>query len=61
MEQLSSKGLSRVTLATEAKALRRFLQYAHEQGWCRRDLVQGYSPLVCIGRKTCQPVRRGPM
>jgi len=41
MEQLSSKGLSRVTLATAAKALRRFLQYAHEQGWCQRDLVQG--------------------
>jgi len=41
MEQLSAKGLSRVTLATAAKALRRFLQYAHEQGWCRRDLVQG--------------------
>ena len=41
MEQLSSKGLSRVTLATAAKALRRFLPYAHEQGWCRRDLGQG--------------------
>lgn len=41
MEQLSSKGLSRVTLATAAKALRRFLPYAHEQGWCRRDLAQG--------------------
>jgi site-specific recombinase XerD len=41
MEQLSSKGLSRVTLATAAKALRRFLRYAHEQGWCRRDLVRG--------------------
>ncbi len=41
MEQLSAKGLSRVTVATAAKALRRFLQYAHEQGWCRRDLAQG--------------------
>jgi site-specific recombinase XerD len=41
MDPLSAKGLSRVTLATAAKALRRFLRYAYEQGWCRRDLVQG--------------------
>jgi integrase/recombinase XerD len=41
LEQLSSRGLNRVTLATAAKALRRFLHYAHKQGWCRRDLVQG--------------------
>ena len=41
MDQLSSKGLSRVTLATAAKALRRFLRYAYEQEWCRRDLAQG--------------------
>lgn len=41
LEQLSCKGLTRMTLATAAKALRRFLHYAHEQGWCRRDLVQG--------------------
>jgi site-specific recombinase XerD len=41
IEQLSRKELTRVTLATAAKAIRRFLRYAHEQGWCRRDLVQG--------------------
>ena len=41
MEQLSSQGRCRVTLATAAKALRRFLRYAYEQGWCRRDLGQG--------------------
>jgi len=41
MERLSAQGLSRVTLATAAKALRRFLRYAYERGWCRRDLVQG--------------------
>lgn len=41
LEQLSCKGLTRVTLATAAKALRRFLHYAHERGWCRHDLVQG--------------------
>ena len=41
MERLSAQGLSRVTLATAAKALRRFLRYTYERGWCRRDLVQG--------------------
>jgi len=41
MEWLGSKGLSRVTLATAAKALRRFLRYAYDQGWCPRDLVPG--------------------
>ena len=39
MNHLSSKGLSRVTLATVAKVLRRFLRYAYEPGWCRRDLA----------------------
>ena len=39
MNHLSSKGLSRVTLATTAKVLRRFLHSAYEQGWCRRDLA----------------------
>ena len=41
MERLSAPGLSRVTLATAAKALRRFLRYASERGWCRRALVPG--------------------
>jgi len=36
MDQLASKGLSRVTLATAAKALRRFLRYAYEQFHPRR-------------------------
>jgi integrase/recombinase XerD len=39
MHLLSSKGLSRVTMATAAKALRRFLRDAHDRGWCRKDLA----------------------
>ena len=39
MHHLASKGLSRVTLATAAKVLRRFLHDAYEQGWCHRDLA----------------------
>ena len=39
MEDLASRGLSRVTLATAAKVLRRFLRYAYEQRWCQRDLA----------------------
>lgn len=37
MKHLSSKGLNRVSLATAAKALRRFLRYGYQQGWYRRD------------------------
>jgi site-specific recombinase XerD len=37
MRHLSSKPLSRVSLATAAKVLRRFTHYAYEQGWWRRD------------------------
>jgi integrase/recombinase XerD len=40
MKHLSGKGLSRVSLLTAAKVLRRFLRYAHGQGWCQRDLAQ---------------------
>src|ERR1051326_8155175 len=40
MEHLSAKGLRRVSLLTAAKVLRRFLHYAHGQGWCQRDLAQ---------------------
>jgi integrase/recombinase XerD len=36
---LSSKPLSRVSLATAAKVLRRFARYAYEQGWWQRDLA----------------------
>ena len=41
MKRLGGRGLSRVTLATAAKALRRFLPYAHQQGWCPRDASAG--------------------
>ena len=37
MRHLSSKRLSRVSLATAAKVLRRFARYAYEQGWWPRD------------------------
>ena len=37
MRHLSSKPLSRVSLATAAKVLRRFAHYAYEQGWWLRD------------------------
>jgi integrase/recombinase XerD len=37
MRHLSSKPLSRVTLATAAKVLRRFAHYAYDQGWWPRD------------------------
>jgi site-specific recombinase XerD len=37
MRHLSSKRLSRVSLATAAKLLRRFAHYAYEQGWWPRD------------------------
>lgn len=37
MRHLSSKPLSRVSLATAAKVLRRFAHYAYEQGWWERD------------------------
>ena len=37
MRHLSAKGLSRVSLATAAKVLRRFASFAHAQGWWPRD------------------------
>jgi len=37
MRHLSSKPLSRVSLATAAKVLRRFAHYAYGQGWWPRD------------------------
>jgi site-specific recombinase XerD len=37
MRGLGTQGLSRVTLATAAKALRRFLAYAYQQSWCPKD------------------------
>ena len=35
---LASRGLSRVSLAKAVTVLRRFLSYAFEHDWCRRDL-----------------------
>jgi integrase/recombinase XerD len=37
-EHLASRGLSRASLAKAARVLRRFLRYAFEQEWCRRDI-----------------------
>ena len=37
MKHLSANQLSRVSLATAAKVLRRFASYAHAQGWWPRD------------------------
>jgi integrase/recombinase XerD len=39
LKHLSSRGLNRVTLATAAKALRCFVRYAYQQGWCRHDFA----------------------
>ena len=45
MIHLSVTGHNRVTLASAAKVLRRFLAFAHGRGWCRRDSSQSiYSP-----------------
>lgn len=40
LRHLSDRGLSRASLATAAKSLRRFFHYAYEQGWCRRDVAE---------------------
>jgi site-specific recombinase XerD len=37
-KHLASRRLSRVSLAKAATVLRRFLSYAFEQEWCRRDI-----------------------
>jgi site-specific recombinase XerD len=37
-KHLASKGLGRVSLVKVATVLRRFLRFAFEQGWCRRDI-----------------------
>ncbi len=39
LQDLASQGLSRVSLATAAKALRRFFRFAWQRGWCRRNLA----------------------
>ena len=41
MNHLARRRLSRVSLAAAATSLRRFLRYAHQQGWCRRDVSAG--------------------
>jgi integrase/recombinase XerD len=40
VEHLASRGLSRVSLAKAATVLRRFLDYAFEQGWCPSPLSE---------------------
>jgi site-specific recombinase XerD len=40
LRHLGARGLSRASLATAAKSLRRFFHYAYEQGWCRRDVAK---------------------
>ncbi len=37
LKDLSTQGMSRVSLATAAKALRRFARYGYQRGWCQRD------------------------
>jgi len=39
LKQLASKGMGRITLSDAASVLRKFLHYAYQQGWCRRDLA----------------------
>ena len=39
LQDLASQGLSRSSLATAAKSLRRFFPFAWRRGWCRRDLA----------------------
>jgi len=38
---LGQRGLSRASITTAARSLRRFFQYAYQQGWCRNDLAAG--------------------
>jgi len=42
LKVLSTQGMSRVSLATAAKALRRFVRYGYQRGWYRRD----WSPAI---------------
>jgi site-specific recombinase XerD len=39
LKHLASRGLSRVTLAIAATALRRFFRYAYAQEWCRQEVA----------------------
>jgi integrase/recombinase XerD len=39
MKHSSSRGLNRVSLATAVPALRCFVRYAYQQGWCRHDFA----------------------
>ena len=40
IKHLSGTGHNRVTLGCAVKVLRRFLAFAHRQGWCPRDVSQ---------------------
>src|SRR6266536_2343424 len=42
LKDLSDQGMSRVSLATAVKALRRFVRYGYQRGWCQRD----WSPAI---------------
>ena len=39
MKHLSTQGMGRRSLADSTSALRRFLRYAHQVGWCRPNLA----------------------
>jgi site-specific recombinase XerD len=40
LRHLGDRGLSRASLATAAKSLRRFFHYAYARGWCRQDVAE---------------------
>ena len=41
LSHLGRRGLSRASMVTAARSLRRFLRYAPQQGWCRNDVAGG--------------------
>ena len=41
LSHLGRRGLSRGSMVTAAGSLRRFLQYAYQQGWCRNEVAAG--------------------
>lgn len=57
LRHLSDRGLSRASLATAAKSLRRFFHYAYEQGWCRRDIAEA---ILAPRRFRQEDVPQGP-
>ena len=57
LRNLGDRGLSRTSLATAAKSLRRFFHYAYEHGWCRRDVAEAILA-PCLFRQ--EDVPQGP-